>query len=374
MGFAVTTYSDGPIGIISARIISLDQTLNLPTKETQLEVDENRYQLFLTPSETIDSTLLSTFVDPINADKLTIFNNGSKTVWDSHEQLYSTESDALNALVTLYGAITDDDGVYSDRQAYSVLSFTVDSGNVDPTPPSASAAVGIAVTQHGSTVTGEVAFTFSSSPGSTQRMFVKNVTDSFITGIANTVYLAGIGYSGPNEIQYLGVGEIYNDIDVMHFFPNLEPPDPDIDNIFGNAVNKIVTSSNKGQGIANTFFPNGLNTTTSAPTPTHGSFVTVDTSIPKIGDVFTFNTSSASSNVVTINASRSNIKDLRIGVVSDPNSVGVSSYNAAAINIKNLKKQHAIQVWTGKRMRVVATEDKAGFEAAISILSDPAFQ
>ena len=144
MGFAVTTYSDGPIGIISARIISLDQTLNLPTKETQLEVDENRYQLFLTPSETIDSTLLSTFVDPINADKLTIFNNGSKTVWDSHEQLYSTESDALNALVTLYGAITDDDGVYSDRQAYSVLSFTVDSGNLDPTPPSASAAVAAA--------------------------------------------------------------------------------------------------------------------------------------------------------------------------------------------------------------------------------------
>ena len=35
MGFAVTTYSDGPIVIISARIISLDQTLNLPTKETQ---------------------------------------------------------------------------------------------------------------------------------------------------------------------------------------------------------------------------------------------------------------------------------------------------------------------------------------------------
>ena len=65
---------------------------------------------------------------------------------------------------------------------------------------------------------------------------------------------------------------------------------------------------------------------------------------------------------------------LRIWVVSDPNSVGVSSYNAAAINIKNLKKQHAIQVWTGKRMRVVATEDKAGFEAAISILSDSAFQ
>ena len=51
MGFAVTSYSDEAVGILSARIISLDQTLNFPESITQLAVDEDRYEMFEKPAE-----------------------------------------------------------------------------------------------------------------------------------------------------------------------------------------------------------------------------------------------------------------------------------------------------------------------------------
>ena len=69
MGFAVTTYSDEAVGILSARIISLDQTLNFPESVTQLQVDEDRYNLFKNPATTIDQKILTSFIDPINTNK-----------------------------------------------------------------------------------------------------------------------------------------------------------------------------------------------------------------------------------------------------------------------------------------------------------------
>ena len=43
MGFAVTSYQDEAVGILSAKIVALDQTLNFPESVTQLKVDEDRY-------------------------------------------------------------------------------------------------------------------------------------------------------------------------------------------------------------------------------------------------------------------------------------------------------------------------------------------
>ena len=123
MGFAVTSYSDGAVGILSAKIISLDQTLNLPNQGTQLDTDESRYELFRAPAEKIDKNILSKFVDPINAAKQIIVNNGGKSVWSANEQVYSSTSAAISALNTLYGEITDQDGVYSGRQVLTVLNF-----------------------------------------------------------------------------------------------------------------------------------------------------------------------------------------------------------------------------------------------------------
>ena len=41
MGFAVTSYADGAVGILSASIISLDQGLNSPDAETALDSDNS---------------------------------------------------------------------------------------------------------------------------------------------------------------------------------------------------------------------------------------------------------------------------------------------------------------------------------------------
>ena len=74
----------------------------------------------------------------------------------------------------------------------------------------------------------------------------------------------------------------------MHIHPNLEPPDPGTDDIFGNSSNVILTSSNKGVGFANTFYRNGLNTSTSSPTPNLDVFVECTPAPPLMGEVLHF--------------------------------------------------------------------------------------
>lgn len=388
MGFAVTSYSDGAVGILSAKIISLDQTLNLPNQGTQLDTDESRYELFRAPAEKIDKNILSKFVDPINAAKQIIVNNGGKSVWSANEQVYSSTSAAISALNTLYGEITDQDGVYSDRQVLTVLNFngTPASGigtlATPANPPAGSASVDAAVVQDG--VSGKLDFAVNTTAGVTGRAIVRDVTGGdFTTGTLgaigppsaglNTITIGGAEYYA-TSIEYIGLGSIYNDIDVFTFYPNLEPPDPNQENLFGNRSTVIVDTSNAGNGIANTFFSNGLSTSTDAPTPIIGEFVQTSTSIPTIGEVYTFNTTSGSSQVSNINAQQQIIKDLRFGVVSNSDDVGVGSFDAAAVVVKTNKKGFAVNTWSGKRMRVVATNDKTGYETAIQILSDPSYQ
>ena len=98
MGFAVTSYNRGPIGILSARIISLDQTLNFPESITQLAVDEERYEMFKTPATKTDSKILSKYVDPINAAKQEVVNTGTLQNFFNNNEVYSTGSAAISKL------------------------------------------------------------------------------------------------------------------------------------------------------------------------------------------------------------------------------------------------------------------------------------
>ena len=388
MGFAVTTYSDEAVGILSARIISLDQTLNFPESVTQLQVDEDRYNLFKNPATTIDQKILTSFIDPINTNKSDIVTAGGKSVWSANEKVYSSQADALTALETLVGAVTSKDCVISDRQVLTVLNFngTASSGigteEVPANPPAGSASIGAAVVQGG--VTGKLDFAVNTTAGTTGRAIVRDVAGgNFVTGTVgesgvtglNTVFIGGKDYY-PTSISYIGLGEVHQDVDVFHFYPNLEPPDPNVSDIFGSAENRILTSSNKGVGFANTFFPNGLNTSLTASTPVLGVFVQASSSVPAIGDVYTFDTSTTAGTTAlnTINTERQAIEDLRFGVVSTPTDVGIGSFNAASVVVKGMKKSHAVNTWSGKRMRVVANDDKGGYQAAIQVLTDPTFQ
>ena len=187
MGFAVTTYPDGAVGILSARIIALDQTLNLPESVTQVQVDEDRYNLFKNPATIIDEKLLTSYVDPINVNKADIVSAGGKSVWSANEKVYASQADALTALETLVGVVTNKDCVISDRQVLTVLNFNGTAGGVIGTitnpanPPTGSASIGAAVVQGG--VTGKLDFAVNTTAGTTGRAIVRDVAGgNFVTG------------------------------------------------------------------------------------------------------------------------------------------------------------------------------------------------
>ena len=116
-----------------------------------------------------------------------------------------------------------------------------------------------------------------------------------------------------------------------------------------------------------------MNTSTSSPSPNLDTFVQCTPAPSLMGEVFTFDTTSGASQNTIITNNKTTVRNLRVG---DPtsNSVGVGSFNQASVEIKKQKKSHAVNIWSGKRMRVVATQDKAGYQAAIDILSDPSYQ
>ena len=372
MGFAVTSYQDEAVGILSARIISLDQTLNFPESVTQLQVDEDRYEMFKQPATKVDANVLSRFVDPINAAKQVIVNTGTSANFFSNYEIYGSESAAIDKINLIYGVATDPTGVYSSVQAPAVLGFT----GVGTLPIAANFSAGTVVTDAGGAF-GVLAFDYSASPGTSAIAIVKDVTGTFSAGVGNTIYFGEVGpanaYNFNDNVNYIGKAKIYQDVNVMHVYPNLEPPNPATDDIFGSSSNVILTSSNKGIGFANTHFPNGLNTSTSSPTPSLDNFVQCSPAPPLMGEVYTFNTTSGSSQYNTINSNRVTIRDLRVGDPSS-NSVGIGSFNQASVQIKQQKKSYAVNTWSGKRMRVVASQDKAGYQAAIDILTDPSYQ
>ena len=384
MGFAVTSYQDGPVGILSASIISLDQGLNTPDSETALQVDKDRYEMFKTPAATVDKKTVDNFVDPINSKKADVVTNGQFSVWQANEQLYPDLASAENALDALYGDPDNTDGLYSNKQIISVVewggtpSSGIGSGFVPGNPTvTMTVGAGATVSQPGEG-SGFALIDTTITAGTSGRILVENVTGSFKTG-AKPLSMASSPTSGITSnvvttvsgVQYLGEADINDDIFVAHFYPNMEPPDPGQEDIFANPVNKIIASSSDyGLGIGNTFYRNGLSTTPSQPNPVLGVFVECDTSVPFKGKVYTINTSA--SEATTIGNKKSEIQTLRVGTGSPHTSVAEFA-NAGGV-IKEQKQSYAVNVWSGERMKVVMNNDKTTFQTAIGVLTDPDFQ
>ena len=389
MGFAVTSYQDGPVGILSASIISLDQSLNTPDNETALQTDKDRYEMFKNPAATIDKKALDDFVDPINSKKATVVTNGQFSVWQANEFSYATQGEAENALDHLYGDPDNTDGLYSKKQVISIITWTgspgspgnglppTDPGYIGPTGPSPSATItvsaGAAVTQTGQG-SGVALIDTTITAGTSGRIIVEQVSGGFVSG-SDELWLGPFGgtqsvVSSVAGVNFIAEGEIYDDVVVAHFYPNMEPPDPGQEDIFANPVTKIITSSNLGLGIGNTFYRNGLSTTASQPNPVLGDFVDTDTGVPLKGKVYTFDISASESTTVINN--KQEIQTLRIGTGS-PQTSAPEFANAAGV-VKEQKQSYAINVWSGERMKVVMNNDKSSFETAIAVLTNPGFQ
>lgn len=380
MGFAVTSYADGAVGILSASIISLDQGLNSPDSETALDSDKYRYQLFLDPAEKIDTKTLNDYINPINNNKSDIQGLGQWSVWDSNEKLYSSVGDANDAIDNLYGVVSQKDGLFSQKQIIQVIYWvgTPSSGFgslATPSNPvtSGSFSAGDTVTQDGGG-SGRLLENSTITAGVSGRLIIEQVDGDFNSGSDNvTVGAATSIITSVSDVKYVGEATIYEDVMLSHVYPAVEPTvQPGNDDIFGNATNKIITSSTKGQGIGNTFYQNGLNTTPSSPSPVLGVFVNCDGGVPSIGKVYTFDTSSASSNAASISSKKDEIQTKREGTGSPQTSV--AEFAGAASVVKEQKQSYAVNVWSGERMKVVMNDDKTSYETAIAVLTNPGFQ
>ena len=138
--------------------------------------------------------------------------------------------------------VTTGDGLYSERFTHSVFGFTGTPAippNTPAHPPAGNFSAGIAVTQHDNSAEGEVLVDFNTSAGANATMYVRQISGSFDVGIGNTLYFgpvgSGVGYTGPDTLNFIASGKIYNDVDVMHIHPNLEPPDPGTQDIFAGS-------------------------------------------------------------------------------------------------------------------------------------------
>ena len=392
MGFAVTTYFDPAapanpvaVGILSSRISSLDQTLNLPEEATQTQVDLDRYNLFKNPSEKIDEKCLSIFVDPINAKKNQIEEKGDFETFIGAPEYHSSEAAALSALETVYGVHTSTTGVYSSRQAVVRLTFGVgvatDGTALPPTLSNQPVGTGVSFDNpapSGQDASGVLLQPFSAVSGVATHALVRDTSGFFIAGVGNTVIFDGALFTHATAVEYVGMASVFDDVMVFTQFPHIEPTiNIDQDNPLGDRKTVLLTNSNEGIGFANTFFANGLSTSRLAPSPVLDQFVTIEGTnfgkVPEIGNVFAFDTSANTGSATSITDLRTEIGTLRVGTGSG-NNIGVTSFQNAAAAVKQQKKGHAVNYWSGKRMDLIAQQDKNTFQTAIDILTDPSYQ
>jgi hypothetical protein len=345
MGFAVTSYPNTTplIGLFTSQVDSQKELLAINSSETTLGVNTERYNLILSPCQAMDTKVID-ILDDINTDKNSITDTGDLDNYKSHAIYYPSANAANTATQTLY------DGVLSSVEAYTNLNFAI--------PTSATTfTAGVAVSSSGGG-TGVVAITSTSAVGVAFSVMIRNVSGTF--GIGQTVFVGspGIAFSSPSSLDYVGTGQIYNDIVVESFYPNLEPPNTGVENPFTGLQANILSSSNDGLGVANTFYGNSL-----LNAGTLGTLVPTDTANNSLGRVYAFDTNSGSAEETTITNLISDVTSTR---------TGISSYNNGASTLKGHKKGFAVNMWTLNKSNSDIQSNITDLESVITILQDPA--
>ena len=328
-GFAVTSYNPPAVGILSARVESLESARDAGNVDVTLGINSERYQTFLTPCQNIDGFAL-TNLNSINTNKVSIANSGDGTTYYAAPRTFLDSASATSAINTDYAGIVVNVGVATALRFGASASFTA----------------GQRVAQQNSGAFGTIIVTANS-----QRVLLTgvggtgsfNTTDPCSVGIGTTFSLVdSIGI--PNQIRFAGLGEINNDAITVSVYPNLEPVNTSVNSPFEGETTQALGAGNTGLGFLNTFSPNG------------GTF---------IGTVFAFQSSGAPDESSTITTLRNEITTtLRPGITSFTDTVNI---------IKPYKNSFAINVWSLSKSNVQNTATIAGLNTAISILSDPQF-
>ena len=329
-GFAVTTYQPPAVGILSARLDSLQTAQIAINKDITLGVNSDRYQTFLVPSQNIDQFALDD-LNSVNFKKSQIQDLGDGDTYYSAPRTFNDSASAISAVNTDYDSLVTNVGVATALRFGSSASFTA----------------GQMVAQQGTGAFGTIMVTANS-----QRVLLTGVggTGSFNTlgscsvGIGTTFNALNDVIGAPNQIRFAEFGNINNDKVDISIYPNLEPINIYVDNPFDGDTTQTLGSGNTGLGYRNTFTPNG------------GNF---------IGTVFAFMSSGAAGAATSI----TNIGD----EITDTLRPGITSFTETVNIIKPFKIDFAINTWSLDRSKYENRLAMAGLSTAITLLNDPQF-
>lgn len=331
-GFAVTDYNPPAVGILSARLGSLQSTDIAVNKDITLGVNSDRYQTFLTPSQNVDQFALND-LDTINSKKLEIVGLGDDDTFYGAQSLFGNSTDATNAVNNIYGA-----DIITSVGVASAITFGVNAIFVAGRflTQANGAAAKIIATQSATTV----ALVSSTGIGTT----AFNTTDQCRVGTSTVNSDNSTIVGVPASISLAGFGNINQDRITISTYPNLEPININVDNPYSGQTVNTLGAGNTGLGFGNTFLPNT------------GSF---------IGTVFAFDTTADVGAATSItNISNEITNTLRIGVTTFTNTVNI---------IKPYKVSFAINVWSLDRSKLENNLAMDGLSTAIGILNDPQF-
>ncbi len=345
MGFAVTSYPNTTplVGLFSSQIKSEKDLLAINSGETTLGINTFRYDQMFAPTQAIDQITFSNISD-VNTAKGTILSTADGTNFYNHEQYYGSSSDAQTATQNLFNdAITF-------NETCTNLKFLA--ANVSSTP---TFSVGIAVSST-SGGTGIVAISRTPTLNTDFSVVIHTVSGTFVPG--QIIFVGahpGVAFTDLSSVDFVGSAQLYNDVVIETFYPNLEPPNMGVENPFSPIEFNILDSSNRGLGVANTFYSNSLS---------GGSIVNSDTTNNSTGRVFVFDVSSGASEKSTIDAQLTNISISRSSLTTPNNN---------ASTLKGHKKGFSVNRWTLGKSTSQMNQNITDLESLVSILENSAY-
>lgn len=340
MGFGVK-YDNEAQGILNANISSLDQSFVGQSVGITLATNQFRYGLFFGPAQQIDNEILAA-LGPANTKKGEVVANGSVTNFLANPQYYGSESAAESGVQSIFGTAGEagTTGVLSNVSSYFAVGFST----ISPISFSAGASASYDGVDFGTNV-----WDINTDAGI---FAIKDWNRSATVSIGDTITVGGVDTT-VDSIQFVGVGEVYQDIVAVSSFPNLEPPNASAESPLSNNTTIALNSSNAGGGVGNTSYPGGV------VGGTFGNLANVQGGLTRLDDVLAFDTSSGSAAAATISADRTEIGGHR-------GTMSAQSQNATTI--KDLKKEYAINIWLLENSGTKNLDSKTQYQGAINVL------
>ena len=357
-------------GGIQRQIGSLIGVLGVTTTSTRsLTEYEDRVSQIKHEEIDLRDQKMTSYLYDINVDiKEPIVGLATIGVWVSSPKIYSTSSDATNAL-----SIFGDARHTGEDRAHSVIVSAAATGS--STGLTTTGSVSIASVEYTDVVVGSAISQYYYSGGDIiinatgtvgvntgNLLIIRDVTGSFIT--TATVSISGAGgthteFTFPSVTGFVGVTSIRNDVIRVKVYDSYEPSYNTSVFPKGSTSEVGLTSSNIGIGYSQFYWENAYNSDDElyyndallGPTMSEGpSFPRVES--PEMSKVV-YSTNNTSNN--------NQITSLLTGITTP--RVGIPTYLAASATIKEYKTEIQDIVWAYKKGQSMSLSGKSKYQS-----------